>query len=192
MSHLLQKLKESRYFKSLAILAGGSLLGTLCTALYQVVQTWIYTPESIGVYTFLTAVPLMFISIPALRYDIAVVVEKDERRTLALIKLSLFLTTIVSVLVTLFYAIYLCGFKTEYIGYMYVLPFSFLIVFGYGINNILNAYNNRCADYKMISRKFVVRSAVQRIGMALSGIILITLCKLDNLSVLAMIVPYSL
>ena len=192
MKSILGKLRHSRYFKALALLASGSLLGTLFTAVYQVVQTWIYTPDTIGVYNFLTAIPLMFVAVPALRYDIAVVVEKDERKALALVKLSWYLTIFTSLLITLVYGVYLWYFAPEYRQYLYVLPFAFLIVFGYGVNNLLNAYSNRCADYKTISRKFVVRSMAQRLGMALSGAVLISLCKLHWLSVLAMIVPYSL
>lgn len=184
--------KNSRYFKSLAVLTGGTLLGTVFTAIYQVAQTWIYAPEAIGVYVFLTTVPLMFIAVPALRYDIAIVVEKDERKAMALVKLSGILTLAVSLLVTLFYGLYIWFFCGEYRQYLYVLPFAFLIVFGYGINNLLNAYNNRCDDYKMISRKFVVRSAVQRLGMVVSGVIVVYLIKMESLSVLAMIIPYSL
>lgn len=183
---------KSGYLKALTVLTSGSLLGTLFTAIYQVVQTWIYTPDAIGVYDFLTAIPLMFIAVPALRYDIAIVVEQDERNAMALVKLSWYLTIATSTLITLFYGLYLCFFAPEYRQYLYVLPFAFLIVFGYGVNNLLNAYNNRCADYKTISRKFVIRSIVQRGGMTISGVVLISLCQLHWLSLLAMIVPYSL
>lgn len=183
---------KSNYLKALVLLTSGSLLGTLFTAVYQVVQTWIYTPDAIGAYTYLTAVPLMFVAVPALRYDIAVVVEKDERKAMALVKLCWYLTIVTSALITLVYGVYLWFFAPEYRQYLYALPFAFLIVFGYGINNLLNAYNNRCGDYKTISRKFVVRSMVQRLGMALSGALLISLCKLHWLSIPAMIVPYSL
>ena len=192
MRKISDRIKGSPYVSSLATLVGGTLLGTVFTAIYQVAQTWIYTPESIGVYTFLTTVPLMFIAVPSLRYDIAIVVEKDERKAMALVKLSAILALVTSLLVTLFYAGYIWFFCQEYRQYLYVLPFAFLIVFGYGINNLLNAYNNRCDDYGMISRKFVVRSAVQRLGMVAAGVIVVYLAKLESLSVLAMIVPYSL
>lgn len=192
MKKILQIFKNSRYFKSLTVLTSGTLLGTVFTAIYQVAQTWIYTPESIGVYAFLTTVPLMFIAVPSLRYDIAIVVEKDERKALALVKLSAILALVSSLVVTLFYAGYIWFFCREYRQYLYVLPFAFLIVFGHGVNNLLNAYNNRCDDYGMISRKFVVCSAVQRLGMVAAGVLCVFVLRMPWLSVLAMIAPYSL
>ena len=105
--------------KALTVLTSGSLLGTLFTAIYQVVQTWIYTPDAIGTYAYLTAVPLMFISVPSLRYDIAVIVEQDDRRAMALVKLSWYLNIATSTLITLFYGLYLCFFAPEYRQYLY-------------------------------------------------------------------------
>lgn len=187
-----KRLFGSQYFKHLAILASGSVIGALITAVSEVARTWIFSPEAVGIYTFLLAFPLLFISVPSLRYDIAIVVEKDEHRALALVKLSFWLIIIVSALTTVAFAIYIFGFHQDYMGYWYIIPFCFVIVAGYGTNNVLNAYNNRNKEYKEISRRYVIRTAIQRGAALLFGVILVTLFKMEGLSVLIMIAPHGL
>ena len=53
-----KRLKKSGYFKSLAILTSGSLVGTGITAIAEVARTWIFPAEEIGIYTFLIAFPI--------------------------------------------------------------------------------------------------------------------------------------
>ena len=192
MSLLTTKFKKSGYFKALVVLASGSFIGAAITGISEIVATWIYPAADRGAYTFLTAVPLLFISITSLRYDISIVVEKDERKALALVKLSAIIAAVVSIGVTIYYSIYLLALHSDYAGYWYVIPLTFLIIAGYGINNILNAYCNREKEYSTISRKYVMRTAVQRIGQLLLGLVVIFLLKKQNLAVLAMVAPYSL
>lgn len=162
------------------------------TAICEVARTWVFPKPEIGIYTFLLAVPLTFISITSLRYDISVVIEEDEHKALALVKLSMVLSMAVSALVSMGFVIYVVGFHKDYIPYLYVTPFIPIVMMGYGINNILNSYNNRYKEYGTISKKFVIRTAIQRFGALLLGVIFVVLLKKPNLSVLVMIIPFSL
>ena len=139
----MKRILKSNFFKSLAILASGSLIGALITAVCEVARTWIFPENEVGIYTFLIAVPLMFINITSLRYDISIVIEEDDHKALTLVKLSMVLTLIVSVLVTLGFVIYIVGVHPKYNSYLYVTPFVALIILGYGINNIMNSFSNR-------------------------------------------------
>ena len=176
----------------MAILTSGSLIGAVITAAAEVARTWIFPADSIGVYSFLLAFPTLFISIPSLRYDVSIVVEKDERRSFALVKLNFLLLIVSSILLTIAYSIYLFGFHAEYKQYWYTIPFAFFIVAGYGLNNILNAYNNRRKEYREISKRYVVRTAVQRISSLLLGILIVVLLRLPQWSVLVMYAPHGL
>ena len=137
------KIFKSSFFKSLVILASGSIIGTLIIAICEVARTWIFPKDAVGIYTFLLTIPLTFISITALRYDISIVIEENERKALALVKLSIVLSLITSGLVTIGFVIFIVGFHRDYIQYLYVTPFIPIITLGYGINNILNSHNNR-------------------------------------------------
>ncbi len=177
--------------KAFTMLVSGSLIGTLITAIQQVLQTHIFSAEAIGTYTYLLAIPLMFIGVTSLRYDVAIVVEKDDHNALALVKVSFLCSIIVAVLVTLFYTIYILFIDKDYISYWYAIPLVFVMLMGYGINNILNSYNNRERNYKMISQTYVIRTLAQRGGVIILGLLFVTLLKLDELSVFIMIFCYS-
>ena len=183
---------KSDFIRSLAILASGSVIGAIITAVAEIARTWIFSPETVGIYTFLLAFPLMFIAVPSLRFDIAVVVEKDEHRALALVKLSFWLLIAVSVLVTAAFSVFIFAFHPDYAVYWYTIPLCFVIVAGYGINNVLNAYNNRNKEYKEISRRYVIRTAAQSFTALALGLLLVKLLKLEGLSVLVMMAPYGL
>jgi len=186
------RLKKSGYFKSLAILTSGSFIGALITAGTEVARTRIFPADYIGAYAFLIAFPHLFISIPTLRYDVSIVVEKDERKSLALVKLCFILLLAISAIVTIAYSIFIFGFHPDYSKYWYTIPLAFFVVAGYGLNNILNSYNNRRKEYKEISRKYIIRTAVQQISALLLGVVVVMLFKLPEWSVIVMYAPHGL
>ena len=192
MTFLHKMVLKSGFLKSLIILASGSIIGSLIIAVCEIARTWIFTKESVGIYTFLITIPLTFISITSLRYDISIVIEEDERKSLALVKLSSLITVIVSILVTIGFILFIVFFHKDYIEYLYVTPFIPIITLGYGSNNILNAYNNRYKEYSIISKKYVMRTAIQYIGAIILGIVFVFFMKINQLSVLIMIAPYAL
>lgn len=183
---------KSTFFKSFVILASGSLVGTLIIAICEVARTWIFPKDAIGIYTFLLTVPLTFISITALRYDVSIVIEEDERKALTLVKLSAVLSLFTSGLVAIGFVIFIISFHRDYIPYLYVTPFIPIIMLGYGSNNILNSYNNRYKEYGTISKKYIVRTSLQYLGTVVLGFIFISVLHLSGLSVLIMTIPYSL
>lgn len=164
----------------------------LVIAACEVARTWIFSEDEIGIFSFLIAVPLTFISITSLRYDITIVVEEDERKALALVKLSAILAAAVSALVTVGFIVFIVFFHKNYIRYLYVTPFILAIMVGYSSNNILNSYNNRYKEYGTISKKYVVRTTIQYLGAIILGLLFVTMLKLSSFSVLIMIAPYGL
>ena len=189
---MIKKMFKSGYFKALAVLTSGSLIGALITGVAEIARTWIFPADLVGVYSFLLAFPHLFISIPTLRYDVSIVVEKDERKALALVKLCFVLLVTISAITTAAFTIYIFVFHPDYTAYWYTIPFAFIIVAGYGLNNILNSYNNRYKQYGEISRRYVIRTGVQRISALLLGLIVVVLLKLPQWSVLVMYAPHGI
>lgn len=189
---MLKRLFKSSFLKSLAVLTGGSFIGTIIIAISEVARTWIFPTEYVGIYTFLLTIPTTFISITSLRYDISIVIEEDDRRALSLVKLSGLLSIIVSILVTMGFAFFILIFHRDYVQYLYLTPMIFCIMIGYSSNNILNAYNNRYREYGIISKKYVLRTAAQYLGTIILGLIVVTIFKQTKWSVLIMMVPYGL
>ncbi|AEV29453.1 membrane protein involved in the export of O-antigen and teichoic acid [Sphaerochaeta pleomorpha str. Grapes] len=191
MRKIKAKLQSSKYFQALAILTSGSLIGAFIIALQQILQTRIFSANDIGIFTFLLAIPMMFIGVMSLRYDIVIVTEKEERQVFALIKLSTVLVISLGVVITVFYVFYIALSNPKYFEYLYVTPFVFLILVGYGLNNICNSYNTRCKEYKLISSMYILRTFIQNCGVLLLGLLLVKLAGFKELSILVMFVPYG-
>lgn len=189
---MIKKIIQSGFFKSMMVLASGSIAGAIIIAVCEVARTWIFPKDAVGVYAFLLAVPLTFISVTSLRYDISIVIEEDERKALGLVKLSGLLSIGISVLVTLGFIIFIVCFHHDYIQYLYVTPAIFLIMLGYGINNILNSYNNRYKEYGAISKKYVIRTSIQYLSAIILGVIIVQHLDYPEMSIAIMIFPYGI
>ncbi len=183
---------KSTFLKSLAVLASGSLIAQLFTAVQQPLLTRLFSAEQLGAYTYLMSIPLTFVGVICARYDAAIVYEEDENKVFPLIKLNLLITLVLSVLVSLLYAVYLIFFNPDYVKYLYLMPFICLYLIAYGVTNILNAYNNRNGDYKMISKMHVVRTAIQVVGVLVPGLFFVSLMKWDWLSMPILVLPFCL
>lgn len=191
-SNFIKKIKDSKYFRALAVLMSGTVTGTLFIAVHEVLQTRIFTSDEIGIYTFLLALPLTFISVMSLRYDVSIITEKDLHSALVCVKLSALINCIITVAATFVYVIYIVFFHQDYIRYLYLLPFIALIMFGYGLNNILTSFNNRTKEFALISKMYVLRTFIQHIGVLIVGFIFVKLLSLRSLSIFIMVVPYAL
>ena len=89
------------------VLVGGSLTAQIVLAVQQPFLTRIFSAESLGIYSYLMAIPQTFISILCVRYDAAIVYEKDDKKVFCLIKLCFIIVLILGVLMTGIYAAYL-------------------------------------------------------------------------------------
>ena len=183
---------KSTFLKSLAVLASGSLIAQMFTAVQQPLLTRVFSAEQLGAYTYLLSIPLTFIGVICARYDAAIVYEEDESKIFPLIKLNLLITLVLSLLVSLLYVVYLIFFNPDYVRYLYLMPFICLYLIAYGITNVLNAYNNRNGEYKMISKMHVVRTAIQVIGVLVPGLFFVALLKWDWLSMPILVLPFCL
>ena len=156
MTHIL----KSTFLKSIVLLSSGSIAAQIVNIITVPIVSRIYSPEAIGVYTYIISICAIFISAINGRYDISCVVDKEQKNIFPLIKLSLVVGTAVSILGTLFCSAY---FYTKRFPVYYVI-YLFLILLSYVIINVLTAYNNRCKEYKTISTVYVIRTLSQNIG----------------------------
>ena len=183
---------QKEYLKSLAILTSGSMVSILLTAFYQILQTRIFSAEIIGNYSFLMTFPLMFISVISLRYEIPIVTEKNIKKSFALIKLSLIICFAISIIISSIYFIYIYYFKMTYRMYLYIIPIVFIILLGYGVNNIISSYNNRCREYTLISQMQILRTLVQYGLIVLFGYYYVIQRKKIEYSILILTIPYGI
>ncbi len=164
---MLLRIKNSEIVK----LATGSVIAQIIAIIASPITTRLYTPDQLGIYTLLLTVVTLFGPLLSGKIEMAIVTEKEEKNVYAVIVLSLILCFIFSIVTTILYTIYLVSthqFTNEYIVYVIIIFIYMLIT---GVTNILISYNNRNREYDTISSVYVIRTAIQNIGLILFGFI---------------------
>ena len=180
----LKNFYKGNYLKNILILTSGSVIGQIVVVGCSPLLTRIYSPAEIGIYSYILAMISTFTSIINGRYDMGIVSEKNQQRSFALVKLSFIVGTIFSIIVSFIFSIYFLSFKKEYSEYSFVLLFFFLIMMSNNLINILNSWNNRLREYKVLSNVNVIRSSVQNVGAVLLGFL--------KIGLFGLILPYTI
>lgn len=162
---------HSKFLKSIAILTSGSIVAQLITFLFSPIMTRLFTPEQVGEYTLLLTAVSIFGQVVSLRYDITIVTEKEEDNIFPIIKLSVILSFFISLIVSLGYAINYILDKISIGNILFNTFFIFVLLFLTGITNILVSFNNRCREYKLITKVHVERNLAKECVMTAGGLI---------------------
>lgn len=193
---MIQSIKKlwDGFLKSLMILATGSLVAQAMVAGEQLLLTRIFSPEILGINAFLIAFPQACIGTLCGRYDLSIVYEEDESKVLPLVKLTFLLNLALSALISLGYAGYIFLLKEEYRQFLFLIPAIFVYLFGYGMTNTLNAYNNRNQQYKMITKMHMLRTFVQCAGTIGLGALVVLVLKVEDprVQVSLLLLPFCL
>lgn len=149
------------FLKSIAVLSGGSLLAQCINFACSMIMTREYSKGTIGYYTYILSIVTMFSTVINARYDVPIVSVEDEEEVWSLIKSSCYIAVFLSSIITIgTYIVY--GLKNgDFGGNTLLMLFVFPMLVTYGLINVLNGYNNRNAEYKIISRAYLIRTICQ-------------------------------
>lgn len=149
------------FLKSIAVLSGGSLLAQGVNFACSMIMTREYSKGTIGYYTYILSIVTMFSTVINGRYDVPIVSVEDEEEIWSLIKSSCYIAVFLSAIITIgTYVVY--GLKNgNFGGDTTLMLFIFPMLVTYGLINVLNGYNNRNAEYKTISKAYLIRTICQ-------------------------------
>ncbi|AXI28010.1 hypothetical protein CIB87_02900 [Priestia megaterium] len=183
MSRLKKLLSDNGFAKAVITLVSGSLIAQALTIAVSPLLTRIFSPKELGVYTLILTAESLFGSIICGRYDVSIVSEPNEEKVYPIIKLSLIVTLIFSFLAALGYGSFYFIFNEEYTGYSYAILFIFLMLVFNGLMRILESYNNRYKEYKLMTSVFVLKTSMQNLGSVVLGLL--------NFGVLGLLVSHT-
>ncbi len=161
---MLIKSENNNFLKSITILSSGSLVAQLVTIISFPFITRLYSPEEIGLYTFIITFVQIFMAIINGRYDISIITESEERRVFKLIKLALVLSFFLSLIISFSYLSYVLLFEDKGIHGLGLSMAILLLLISFGLTNVLNAYNNRAKEYKLMTIVNLIRVTTQNVG----------------------------
>ncbi len=155
-----------KYFLTLL---SGSVIAQGIVFLITPILSRIYTNEMFGTFTLFSSLSLTISTVVALRYELSILLPKREKDAVSLLILSLFLTTVMSliilVLVLFFHDFFNGLFHNGGLGnFIFLLPAG---VFLHGIINTFTYWLNRQKSFKSISYVRINKS------MTMSGVQLI-------------------
>lgn len=169
----LLKKKISLDKKPIFTLIGGTAAGQAVSFLLAPITTRLFSPEVFGDLSVFTSITGIIGIVICLRYELTIVVPKDDSEGFNLFKLCLFFTTVISILIGLLFFV----FKVEIYAtfnafrlakYWYFVP---LTLFFTGIVQASNYWLIRKNNFKIISFNKLVPSLIVNLLSIFLGLI---------------------
>lgn len=162
---MIDRIKKSLFLKNIIILATGSFIAQIIAVVCSPILTRIYSPEDMGIFTYIISLTAIFMGVINARYDMSIVTEKEDTNVMPLLQLSFIVGGVVTFFSTIGLGVAVINQGLPAIWIVYV----FLILLSYAIINPLTAYNNRLKEYKVISKTYTLRKTIQNIGAIITG-----------------------
>lgn len=154
-------------------LIGGTAAGQAVSFLLAPITTRLFSPEVFGDLSVFTSITGIIGIVICLRYELTIVVPKDDSEGFNLFKLCLFFTTIISVLIGLLFFVFKVKIYTTFNAfrlakYWYFVP---LTLFFTGIVQASNYWLIRKNSFKIISFNKLVPSLIVNLLSIFLGLI---------------------
>lgn len=154
-------LPSDLFARHVIILMTGTGIAQVLPILISPILTRLFTPEDFGVLAIYTALCSILSVVVTGRYDLAIVLPKEDSEAANIVALSVFLNCGVSGII--FFIILLFNKNiAELLGtmeisfYLYLLPISIFMI---GIYSSLNYWFNRKKEYKKLATNRILRSS---------------------------------
>lgn len=158
----LRRLTQSRFFRGVMAIAGGTALAQAAGVLLSPLLTRLYTPEAMGLWGLFVSFLGVTSVLATLRYEVAIVAAPSEEDALALTRSSLVLGVLTGLLGTL--ALEFLRQK-DLLGYGALPPWAFLLAFpalvAFAWGMALRYYSVRQGAFDLVGR-FTVAQGIAR------------------------------
>lgn len=152
----------SLFYRQVATLASGTVLAQLIPVLISPLLTRIYSPGEFGVFALYVSIVVLFTSIMTLRYEMAIVLPKEDNDAISLFHLSVFIAFLISALLLVFFLLFnndIAFFLNapQLSEYLLLVP---LVCMTTAIYQSFSHWCNRTSQYKKIAVSRVSNSFV--------------------------------
>lgn len=145
-------LPKSVFGRNVLLLASGTTLAQAFPMLFSPLLTRIYTPEEFGIFALYLAISSVLSVVVTARYELAIMLPKDDGESANLLALSFFIAIIFSLLTFLI---------------LFALPFDNLVFFLLplgtlftGLFQALSYWNNRQQQFNHLSKAKIINSII--------------------------------
>ncbi|MFB9974599.1 oligosaccharide flippase family protein [Allobacillus sp. SKP2-8] len=189
MKDRLSNFKKKPFVRNVFIMATSTAAAQAVTLALSPIITRLYGPEAFGLLGTFTAIAAIISPIAALTYPIAIVLPKSENDAKGLVRLSLYITSAIALLVAIILILLnrpiVRLFKLEDIAlFLYLIP---LVILFSGLIQVTEQWLIRTKQFKITARVTFLQSVIlngSKIGIGLlypAAMVLITLTVLGQL-----------
>ena len=153
--------QQSEFSQNVITLMTGSTISQAIPIAISPILTRLYTPEDFGLYAIFVAIITIFGTIVSGRYELAIMLPKNDEDAINIFCLGLLITIFMSLITIILVFIfndsiaYLLN-NQEMKYWLYLVPIS---VFLTGCHNQLIYFNNRLKNYKGLSNSLIIKSS---------------------------------
>ena len=170
---MINRIKQSEFAKHVLTLVSGSSVAMLIPFAAEPVLSRMFTPAEFGIFEIYAALIVMIGSIATARYEMAIVLPREDHSAVNLLGLSVGIVTAVTIItffIILFWGQQLVNLSEhkDFVNYMYYVPVG---VFLLGVNRSLLYWSLRRKYMKIIGLTKVFESAGKAGSSILFGII---------------------
>src|SRR5699024_9914744 len=162
MKDKVANLFKSTFVKNVLIIATGAAGAQVIGLILSTIITRLYGPEAFGIMGTFTSLTRIIIPIAALTYPVAIVLPKSDINAKKLIKLSLYITTIVAIitafLLMFFKNIVIQTFNlAEIASYIYLIP---LVILFAGLGQVSQQWLIRTNQFAINAKTTFLQSLI--------------------------------
>ncbi len=164
MNKFISNLKNNRYLVQIVTLISGTLLAQIISLISIPILTRLYTPDEFGLYSIFFAITSVIGMVSSFSYEQAIVLPKSERSADAIVMLSIYITSIVTLSTLIAIYIFSEDIAKYFMGSSYIIYLIPISVATLGINQIVDAYSTRGELYREIASSKVITSSTSSIS----------------------------
>jgi O-antigen/teichoic acid export membrane protein len=172
----LRRIVASKFLRNVAVITGGTAAAQLITFAFSPLITRLYGPEAFGVLGVFLAALAVVMPLSNLTYGIAIVIPKSDREAKALIKLSILIGLVVTILLGMALGIFHKPIANA-IGFTAASSLLFLgpiVVFFSATAQPLQQWLVRRKQFRVISRIALIEATVSGSSKTAIGLIVAT------------------
>ncbi len=165
-------MKNNDFRKNVLILMTGTTIAQAIPIAISPILTRIYTPEDFGVFALYMAIVSILVVFTTGQYDLAIMLPKNEKNTINIVRLSLVINTIFStsifIIIFIFFDFFQSLLGEKSLGkFLYFIPLSVFLI---GCYQTFNYWLNRKKQYKTLSTNKVIQSLTSSTSSITFGI----------------------
>lgn len=167
----IRSILEKSEFKSIAVLSSGVILAQMISFLVQPVAARLFGQEDFGIIALIVSLVSIMTPIVTMQYHMSIVNASSDGEADAITKVAILINIFTNILFAAGLFIYNRLNPKTYEqagGWIYT---SIIFLFLSGMTNIIESYNNRYKEYKLMSVQALYRSAAAGVSKIVLGLL---------------------